>query len=46
MRLAHHGFAAGFIDSTLHVAGGGFQSDGMPGVDTKTAEHEALDLNR
>src|SRR5919204_89333 len=30
MQLAHHGFAAGIIDGALHMAGGGFQSDGMP----------------
>jgi hypothetical protein len=46
MQLAHHGFAAGFIGNTLHVAGGGFQSDGMPTVDTKTAVHEVLQLER
>ncbi len=45
MQLAHHGFASGFVDGALHVAGGGFQSDGMPGVNTKTAEHEMLRLD-
>ncbi|MBP0114142.1 Kelch repeat-containing protein [Bradyrhizobium vignae] len=40
MQLAHHGFAAGLIGDTLHMAGGGFQSDGMPTVNTKTAVHE------
>lgn len=44
MQLAHHGFAAGFVGNQLHVAGGGFQSDGMPGVNTKTATHEVLEL--
>jgi hypothetical protein len=44
MQLAHHGFASGFIGNTVHVAGGGFQSDGMPGVNTKTAIHEVLTL--
>jgi N-acetylneuraminic acid mutarotase len=44
MQLAHHGFASGFIGNTLHVAGGGFQSDGMPGVNTKTAIHEVFTL--
>lgn len=44
MELAHHGFAAGFVNGALHVAGGGFQSDGMPGVDTKSAAHEVLQL--
>ena len=46
MKLAHHGFAAGFIDNAFHVVGGGFQSDGMPGVNTKTAVHEVLELNQ
>jgi hypothetical protein len=46
MQLAHHGFAAGFISNSFHVAGGGFQSDGMPGVNTKTAVHEMLQLGR
>lgn len=46
MQLAHHGFAAGFLGNHFHVAGGGFQSDGMPGVDTKTAVHEVLELER
>jgi N-acetylneuraminic acid mutarotase len=44
MRLAHHGFASGFLGDTMHVVGGGFQSDGMPGVNTKTDEHEVLSL--
>jgi hypothetical protein len=42
MQLAHHGFAAGFIGDTFHVVGGGFQFDGMPGVNTKTAVLEVL----
>ena len=46
MQLAHHGFAAGFLGRIFHVAGGGFQSDGMPGVNTKTATHEVLELER
>jgi len=46
MELAHHGFAAGFIGNTMHIAGGGFQSDGMPDVDTKTPVHEVLQLDR
>jgi hypothetical protein len=45
MKLAHHGFAAGFINA-FHVAGGGFQSDGMPGVNTKPAVHEVRQLNQ
>jgi hypothetical protein len=46
MRLAHHGFAAGFFGNALHVAGGGFQSDGMPGVNTETAVHEIVELDQ
>jgi N-acetylneuraminic acid mutarotase len=46
MNLAHHGFASGFIGNVFHVAGGGFQSDGMPGVNTKTPAHETLVLGR
>lgn len=45
MQLAHHGFASGFLGGAFHVAGGGFQSDGMPGVNTKTATHEVLQLS-
>jgi N-acetylneuraminic acid mutarotase len=44
MRVAHHGFAAGFMGSGFHVVGGGFQSDGMPGIDTKSAVHEVFQL--
>jgi N-acetylneuraminic acid mutarotase len=44
MLVARHGFAAAFVGSTLHVMGGGFQSDGMPGVDPTTATHEMIDL--
>ncbi|TYL80845.1 Kelch repeat-containing protein [Bradyrhizobium cytisi] len=46
MQLARHGFAAGLIGGALHVAGGGFQSDGMPTVNTKTAIHEVLQFER
>lgn len=46
MQLAHHGFAAGFLGDSFHVVGGGFQSDGMPGVNTKTAAHEVLELRQ
>jgi N-acetylneuraminic acid mutarotase len=44
MQVARHGFAAAFAGSKLHVMGGGFQSDGMPGVDPTTATHEVIDL--
>ncbi len=44
MQVARHGFAAAFVGHELHVIGGGFQSDGMPGVDVTTASHEYIDL--
>jgi N-acetylneuraminic acid mutarotase len=44
MQVARHGFAAAFVGNKLHVMGGGFQSDGMPGVDPTTATHEVIDL--
>jgi len=44
MQVARHGFAAAFVGSTLHVVGGGFQSDGMPGVEVTTASHETIDV--
>ncbi len=46
MRVAHHGFASGFVGGGFHVVGGGFQSDGMPGIDTKSAVHEVFQLER
>ena len=45
MLVARHGFAAAFLGNKLHVVGGGFQSDGMPGVDPTTATHEVIDLD-
>jgi N-acetylneuraminic acid mutarotase len=45
MLVARHGFAAAFVGSSLHVMGGGFQSDGMPGVDPTTATHEVIDVD-
>ncbi len=45
MLVARHGFAAAFVGAKLHVMGGGFQSDGMPGVDPTTATHEVIDLD-
>jgi N-acetylneuraminic acid mutarotase len=44
MQVARHGFAAAFLSDKLHVMGGGFQSDGMPGVNPTTATHEVIDL--
>ncbi|MGA3397791.1 MAG: kelch repeat-containing protein [Acetobacteraceae bacterium] len=45
MLVARHGFAAAFVGSQLHVMGGGFQSDGMPGVTVTTASHEVIDVS-
>jgi N-acetylneuraminic acid mutarotase len=45
MLVARHGFAAAFDGSQLHVMGGGFQSDGMPGVTVTTASHEVIDVS-
>jgi N-acetylneuraminic acid mutarotase len=44
MQIARHGFAAAVLGDTLHVMGGSYQSDGMPGIDTPTATHEVIDL--
>ncbi|MGH7062687.1 MAG: Kelch repeat-containing protein [Stellaceae bacterium] len=46
MQVARHGFAAAFVGNQLHVIGGGFQSDGMPGVEVTTASHEVIDLGK
>jgi N-acetylneuraminic acid mutarotase len=45
MLVARHGFAAAFVGSKLHVIGGAFQSDGMPGVTVTTATHEVIDVS-
>ena len=42
VNISRHGFAAAFIGNTLHVVGGSFQSDGMPGVYSPTATHETF----
>jgi hypothetical protein len=44
LQVARHGFAAAFIGSQLHVAGGSFQSDGMPGSASPTVSHEVFDV--
>lgn len=44
MQVARHGFGAAIVGNKLHVVGGGFQSDGMPGVDPTVASHEVIDL--
>lgn len=40
MQIARHGFVAGFIGNEFHVAGGSFQSDGMPGINAQMDTHE------
>jgi N-acetylneuraminic acid mutarotase len=40
VQIARHGFVAGFIGNDFHVAGGSFQSDGMPGITSQMATHE------
>ena len=44
MQIARHGFVAGFIDNDFHVAGGSFQSDGMPGIFSQMATHEIFSV--
>jgi N-acetylneuraminic acid mutarotase len=44
MQIARHGFAAAVVGNTLHMMGGSFQSDGMPGIDTPTATHEVFEI--
>ncbi len=44
IQITRHGFAAAFIGNTMHVVGGSFQSDGMPGVFSPTATHEVYDV--
>lgn len=44
VNISRHGFAAAFIGDTLHVIGGSFQSDGMPGVYSPTATHEMFTI--
>ena len=40
VQIARHGFVAAFIGNVFHVAGGSFQSDGMPGIFSQMATHE------
>jgi N-acetylneuraminic acid mutarotase len=44
MQIARHGFVANVIDNDFHVAGGSFQSDGMPGIFSQMPTHEAFTL--
>ena len=44
LQIARHGFASAVVGNTLHVMGGSFQSDGMPGIDTPTATHEVFEI--
>jgi len=43
MQVARHGFAAAFVGNQLHVVGGSFQSDGMPGAASPMASHEMFE---
>ena len=40
VQIARHGGVAAFIGNEFHVAGGSFQSDGMPGIFSQMATHE------
>lgn len=40
IQIARHGFAAAFLGSDFHAAGGSFQSDGMPGIFSQMTTHE------
>ncbi|HVA38455.1 MAG TPA: kelch repeat-containing protein [Candidatus Dormibacteraeota bacterium] len=41
MPVARHGCAAAFVGGALHIVGGSFQSDGMPGISSWTGVDEA-----
>jgi N-acetylneuraminic acid mutarotase len=45
VQITRHGFAAAFVDNKLHVIGGSFQSDGMPGIYSPTATHEVYTVS-
>ena len=45
-QIARHGFAAGFIGNEFHVAGGSFQSDGMPGIFSQMTSHEVYRVGK
>ena len=40
VQIARHGGVGAFIGNEFHVAGGSFQSDGMPGIFSQMATHE------
>jgi N-acetylneuraminic acid mutarotase len=42
--VARHGFAAAMMDNELHIVGGSFQSDGMPGAASPIPSHEFYKL--
>lgn len=44
LHVARHGFAAAFIGNELHIVGGTFQSDGMPGAASPIASHEIFTI--
>jgi len=46
MQITRHGFAMASVDDKLHVVGGSFQSDGMPGIFSETATHEVLTVKQ
>ncbi|APO71355.1 Kelch repeat-containing protein (plasmid) [Rhizobium gallicum] len=46
MQIARHGFVAGFIGNEFHVAGGSFQSDGMPGINAQMDTHEVFAVTK
>ncbi len=46
LQITRHGFAAAFIGNKLHVVGGSFQSDGMPGILSPTATHEVYEVRK
>jgi N-acetylneuraminic acid mutarotase len=44
LQVARHGCAAAFMGNQLHVVGGSFQSDGMPGSASPTSSHEVFEV--
>jgi len=44
MLIARVGFAAALLEDHLHAMGGGFQSDGTPGVEVTTTSRDVIDV--
>ncbi|MEI7531953.1 MAG: kelch repeat-containing protein [Betaproteobacteria bacterium] len=44
MQVARHGFAGAVLGNQLHIVGGSFQSDGMPGAASPMGSHEVIKL--